>query len=215
MIHKVKSLLRPIVPQFLLNRIRVKNEQQHYTDWLSEGKIIPPPHIVKQKVIKHFQELSGYEILVETGTFLGDMVEAQKRNFKKIISIELSEYYFKKSKNRFKHDKKVEIIKGDSGKVLPSILKEIKQGVIFWLDGHYSSGLTAKGDLNCPIYEEINAIFNYQKPYNPIILVDDARLFVGELDYPTQTDLFNFIKTKDKDYSMHVEDDVMKFIKNQ
>lgn len=74
------------------------------------------------------------------------MVEAQKTRFKKIISIELGVDLFVKAKKGFKNDKNVVIIQGDSREMLPKILKDINKPAIFWLDGHYSAGITAKGD---------------------------------------------------------------------
>ena len=37
----------------------------------------------------------------------------------------------------------ISIIQGDSGKILNSITNKLKKPAIFWLDGHYSSGITA------------------------------------------------------------------------
>jgi len=39
------------------------------------GKPIPPPHIIKQKIIRTYAKTFKINILVETGTYLGDMVE--------------------------------------------------------------------------------------------------------------------------------------------
>jgi hypothetical protein len=47
--------------------------------------------------------------------------------------------------------------------VLPLIIKDLNEPAIFWLDGHYSSGITAKGDKICPIFEELDSIFNNSK----------------------------------------------------
>ena len=47
-------------------------------EWKKSGCPIPAPHIVKQITIQEHQKKYGYSILVETGTYLGDMVEVQK-----------------------------------------------------------------------------------------------------------------------------------------
>ena len=52
------------------------------------------------------------------------------------------------------------IVQGDSGKVLSEILLEINEPAIFWLDGHYTAGITARGVKECPIFEELDCIFN-------------------------------------------------------
>lgn len=170
----------------------IKN-QIKYLLWIAKGKPTPTPHVAKVKIISEYKKKYDYNILIETGTYLGEMVEAQKDNFKKIISIELEPTLFKNAKAKFLNDSRIEIIEGDSGKVLPKILETIDKSAVFWLDGHYSSGVTAQGDLNCPIFAEIEAIFKAKKlPH--VILIDDARLFVGADDYPTKEDLFSFVK---------------------
>jgi hypothetical protein len=148
--------------------------------------------------------------LIETGTYLGDMVEAQKGKFKNIISIELSVSLFEKARNRFRNDKNVQILQGDSGKVLPNILKEISEPVIFWLDGHYSEGITAKGEKECPIFEEIDAIFD-SLDLNHVLLIDDARCFDGNGDYPTIDNLVDYVKSKNVKYSVEVKNDIIRF----
>ena len=57
--------------------------------WEREGRQIPPPHIVKQRVLREYAKKYGLRILVETGTSTGDMVEAMKTDFDRIYSIEL------------------------------------------------------------------------------------------------------------------------------
>ncbi len=184
--------------------------KKEIADWQARGCPVPPPHIVKQRTIGEYQRKYGYNILVETGTFNGDMVEAQKTNFKKIISIELGVDLFVKAQQRFAKDKHVRIVQGDSGKMLPNILKSINEPAIFWLDGHYSSGPTAKGDKECPIWEELDAVFN-AKMLNHILLIDDARHFVGTGDYPTIDALTKYITSKNGAYHVEVKHDIIRY----
>jgi hypothetical protein len=167
------------------------------------------PHIVKAKNIADYQKKSGYSVLVETGTFMGDMVEAQRKNFEKIISIELDTALFTRAKKLFVKNHNVCIILGDSGKVLPLVVKELTEPAIFWLDGHYSSGVTARGDTDCPIFEELGAILdNSDLPH--IILIDDARCYTGENDYPTIASLKKFILSKNMNYTFENKDDIIR-----
>lgn len=57
--------------------------------WLAKGRKIPLPHLYKLKVIRECQDKINAEILVETGTYLGETVNALKSQFAKIFSIEL------------------------------------------------------------------------------------------------------------------------------
>jgi hypothetical protein len=184
-------------------RIRLKRYRRSaiVKRWEKQGKPIPPPHSVKQKIIEKYHSASGYNILIETGTYMGQMVDAMKDIFKKLYSVELSVDLWKRAVNRFSKYKHITIVHGDSGKVLKEITKYIDEPAIFWLDGHYSAGITAKGDKNCPIFEEIDAIFMYKK-FNHILLIDDARYFKGQDDYPSLDELTTYIKNKDHRYSI-------------
>lgn len=128
---------------------------------------------------------------------------------KKIISIELSVELFEKAQYRFRKDKNIEIIQGDSGKVLSKALENINEPVIFWLDGHYSSGITAKGEKNCPIFEEIDAIFKNDS-FDHVFLIDDARIFIGKDDYPTIENLLTYLRNKNNNYTVDVKDDIIR-----
>ncbi|QEC77931.1 hypothetical protein [Mucilaginibacter ginsenosidivorax] len=177
-------------------------------DWEAAGKPVPPPHIVKQGIIKALKDASQYELFVETGTYLGEMVVAQSNNFKKIYSIELGEDLYRDAVKKFEQQKHITILQGDSGNVLVKLAPTINEPAIFWLDGHYSAGITAKGDKDCPIYEELTAIFS-SKPLDHILLIDDARLFVGQDDYPTIPELTAFIKQHRSSSIIEVADDII------
>lgn len=178
-------------------------------DWEAAGKPVPPPHLVKQEVISSLKNIYQYELFIETGTYLGEMVDAQKNNFKKIYSIELGEDLFRDAVKKFQHQKNITILHGDSGDVLVKLSSLINEPAIFWLDGHYSAGITAKGSKDCPIYEELTAIFG-SKPIDHILLIDDARLFIGEDDYPTIAELTDFVKQYRPLSKINVEDDIIK-----
>jgi hypothetical protein len=183
--------------------------------WEKTGRPIPPPNQLKHLVIEIYQKKYGSDILIETGTFLGDMVEAQRKNFRKIVSIEVAEELWKKAAIRFKRYKHISIIKGDSGIILPSIVKDLNEPAIFWLDGHYDFGITSKGEKDCPILEEIDAIFKYNNGLNHILLVDDARSFDGQGDYPTIDELTSYIKKYNDRYNVMVKDDIIRYTINQ
>ena len=187
----MKNILKKALPNFLNEMFNSCISKKRLADWYLSGRPNPVPHLVKISVINYYKEKYKINVLVETGTYLGDMVKAQLNNFSRIYSVELSLELWKKAAKRFKNDKHVRIIQGDSGKCLWELVPEINERAIFWLDGHYSAGATAKGDKDCPIIEELGAIFT--TGINHILLIDDARLFVGVDDYPTINELTSFI----------------------
>ena len=203
--QKVKLKL---TPNSVINKRRMLNEFVVFNDWLRSDCQGLPPHVFKQNTIFEYQKKSGFDTLVETGTYYGDMVEAQKSFFKKIYSIELSNKLYQMAKKRFKSNVNVEIVQGDSGKMLSVIVNKLTKPAIFWLDGHYSAGITAKGDKECPIFEELDAIFKGEIK-NHILLIDDARCFVGQGDYPTFDELSKFIQDRNPGYKLEIKKDIL------
>lgn len=201
-----------LTPNSVINKRRMLNEYVVFNDWLRNDCHGLPPHVFKQNTIVEFQKKSGIDILVETGTYLGDMVEAQKKFFHKIYSIELSIKLYKMAKKRFSRDANVEIIQGDSGRMLSEIVNQLDKPAIFWLDGHYSGNITAKGDKECPVFEELDAIFK-GKIKNHILLIDDARCFVGQGDYPTIDELEKYVAGKNPGYKLEIKKDIICFTK--
>lgn len=184
------------------------DQYREYTNFYTN---LPSLHIIKQNNIHKYREEYGFKILIETGTYLGDMVEAQRRYFDKIYSIELGESLYRKAVERFKDSPHVKILFGDSSMLLEDLLaEEINQPALFWLDGHYSSGVTAKGAKDTPIMEELAAIL--KSTFNHGILIDDARLFTGESDYPSLDELSSFIKSKDPARKVSVADDIIRVL---
>lgn len=80
-------------------------------NWLSYA----PPSFSETNGNKGVSRKIRTSILVETGTYMGDMVEAQKARFRKVFSIELSIDLFNKAKKRFSKDKNVIYVQEDSG----------------------------------------------------------------------------------------------------
>lgn len=210
----IVSFINKLLPRSVKDKLRSDYSKKHRNEiiesWKNAGRPAPPPHEIKQTIIEEYQKKSNYKILVETGTYLGDMVEAEKDNFQKIYSIELGEKLWKQAIKRFSKYNHIEILQGDSGKVLKNITTKLNEPAIFWLDGHYSEGITAKGDKECPIFEELESIFAYNN-LKHILLIDDARNFVGKGDYPTVQELESFVKSKNPAYNVLVKDDVIRF----
>jgi len=137
------------------------------------------------------------------------MIDALKNNFKSLFSIELGEKLYEKAVNRFKNNSNIKILQGDSAEVLKQILPTIKTPTIFWLDAHYSQGETAKGSIDTPIEQELNTILSHSIKNN-VILIDDARLFNGENDYPEINSLKNNILNTYPSITFEVTDDIIR-----
>jgi hypothetical protein len=173
----------------------------------------PPPHRVKvSTVLKYADEFSA-DCLVETGTYLGQMVNQTRSRFNKIISIELDDKLFEMAKEKFSPYNNISIIHGESDKILPSILSNIDEPIIYWLDAHYSGGITAKAELETPIMSEISTILKHPYVEKSAILIDDARLFTGANDYPSLNTLEEIIHQINPNLKMFVENDIIRIYK--
>lgn len=164
--------------------------------WKLQGEPIPQPHAVKEYFLKKILLKTGIRILVETGTYKGDMIAAMRPYCTKISSIELNGPLFEKAVERFKDDGAVTIYQGDSGEVIPEAIKDIDGPIVFWLDGHYSAGETSKGDLDTPIIKEIDHVAAHPHADKHVLLIDDARCFDGTNDYPTEEALKKYLASK-------------------
>lgn len=203
----LKSLIRS-TPLYYTLRIWLfrRRQKRELVDWERRGRPLPLPHILKQAILRKYAKQYNLRILVETGTFYGDMIEAMKCFFDRIYSIEISKQLFEIAKNRFKSYDHIELIHGDSGKELANVMEELHQPALFWLDGHYIGEGTAKGEKNTPIYAELNQIFD-APDLGHVIIIDDARCFGVDPAYPTIEELEKYILSKRRSVRMTVEDD--------
>jgi hypothetical protein len=204
---------RPFPPPGCIRPLIQEERINEYNTWIKTGKLVPPPHIVKQGIVTHYAERFQPHILIETGTFMGEMVDACTSIFDQIYSIELSRDLFRGAYNRFSKQKHISIIHGDSVDILPEILLKIDEPCLFWLDGHYSGGFTAKGKKDTPILQEVMSILSHHIDCH-IILIDDARCFNGQNDYPTIRGLRDVILSYHPDWFFEVKDDVIRTFKS-
>lgn len=170
---------------------------------------VNPPHIVKKKLVKAHQNAFKLDVLIESGTYYGDMVAAVRGDFQQIYSIELSESLANRARKRFRRDGHIRIIRGDSARVLPDVLTSISEPCVFWLDGHYSGPGTARGTCDYPLIGELEAIKHYSVREH-VILIDDARLFVGEAGAPALGQILEHLRQINPRYVVKVKDDVIR-----
>lgn len=121
------------------------------------------------------EDYTKYPVFIETGTYNGDTIYGVESYFEKLYTVELSEKYYIQTKAQYSGDK-IMFVLGDSSLVFEYLLDDIDLNAIFFLDGHWSSDDTARGDKDCPLIEEIACINNLFKN-RAIIIIDDYRLF--------------------------------------
>lgn len=180
--------------------------------WKADGCPVPPPHEVKANLIKHYATIFSIGTMIETGTYLGDMIWSTKDHFNRICSIELDEQLHQKAVQRFSLFPHIALYQGDSGIVIPQILQHISEPCLFWLDAHYCYGISAKGETETPIFQELDYILSHSVQ-NHVILIDDARCFTGHFDYPLINEIRDYISGIRPDMVLRVKDDIMRVYK--
>jgi hypothetical protein len=214
--ESLKSFLERTTPFGALARFqRQRQLRKKLCLWEKNGAVGPMPNLGKQQVVIEYIKKSSPTVFIETGTYKGKMVYAIMPYIKEIYSIELDQSHYQKAHRRFAGYPNIHIIQGQSGQVLPRILKDINESCLFWLDAHWSKGSTAKGDLQTPIMQEIECILNHKRANEHTILIDDARLFVGENDYPTIEVLKDFILGIRPDLTFEVKNDIIRTHQNK
>jgi hypothetical protein len=191
----------------LYRRLRLHRHHAEFRRWDRAGRQSAPPHLIKQQLIRRYATRHRCSTLVETGTYKGDMLLALLHDFRQLYSIELHPRLHARAQQLFAHQPQVRLFQGDSGQRIADVLNELDEPAVFWLDGHFSAGQTAKADLNTPIVAELEQVLNH-RIRSHVVLIDDARLFNGRDDYPSLEALAMQV-AKAGQFDMRVEDDVI------
>ncbi|MEQ1798591.1 MAG: hypothetical protein ABL872_11615 [Lacibacter sp.] len=210
----MKELLKKVTPLYRLYLSSLQWRRR------IKDKLTIPEYAVKRKtIIDLSKQYQCTEVFIETGTYMGDTVEYLKHDFAKLFSIELNEDLASKAAKRFSNEPKVKIVQGDSAQQLAAILSDITTPVAFWLDGHYSSEfqlgddyiVTGKGEKDTPVMEELMQISQHPVKKH-VILIDDARLFNGQNDYPTKQQVSDFVKQKLPSHTFSIKRDIIRIL---
>jgi len=133
------------------------------------------PSINQTFLLSLRDDYTEYPNFIETGTYYGETILGMEPYFTNLYTIEIKPEFYYQILNYYKGNK-IKFLLGDSSNVLPSIIPYISGNSIFFLDGHWSALNTGKGDKDCPLYEELQAIISFHKN-KAILIIDDVRLF--------------------------------------
>lgn len=212
----MKELIRKLIYRIpLLWHLYIKIRGRYQVrDWIQRGKPSPPPSIVKQAILHRYAVKFNLHVFVETGTHYGDTVEAMRYIFHRIYSVELDSDLFEKAKVRFKGASHIKLINGDSALELGPILNNLHEPALFWLDGHYSGGNTAKSNRETPILEELKQIFTAPE-LGHVVVIDDARCFGSDPAYPTLDELHAYVRSMRPHAFVEIMDDSIRITPTQ
>lgn len=182
-----------------------------YRAWLHNDRRGLTPHKRKQQLVRMIAQRHNLRVLVETGTYRGDMVQAMKGYFIHVYTIELSAKLCARAQRRFRKDSNVTVIHGDSAKRLADVTTNLDRPALFWLDGHYSGGMTAQGVTATPILDELAIVLPHLAGHHGV-LVDDARLFGMDAGYPTLNELKEHVAYYRPEVEVTVVDDILSIL---
>lgn len=183
----------------------------HYPDywyWKLRGEPIRSPHLLKQRTVRDYAQRYGLQVLVETGTYYGEMVAAMKNRFAEIHSVEFDSQLARRAAKKFSRWPHIHILEGDSQKVVPELLKSLHQPALFWLDAGYYGWAGLQGDKQ-RLTSEFESILAHSIP-NHVILMDDARGLNGQNGAPTVPQLKQRIEAEFPGRNVEVKYDILR-----
>jgi hypothetical protein len=183
----------------------IEKQNEFLDSWARTGRPIPAPPRVKAEFVKEYGRVYRSRTLVETGTYLGDTMEYAQAHFDRLFSIELDREFHETARRRLEPFKNVALIQGDSGALLGPLLEEIDERCLLWLDAHWGWQSTA-------IKQELDAMREHVRKYRDVVLIDDARGFLGANGYPTIDEIFEWTESKLPGYHCTLQDDVFRLV---
>ena len=195
-LNTIKDIVRPV-------RIRLG-----YLLWLAKGKPSGEFYFKKRLCL---EVASQYHCstFIETGTGWGIMLGVVRRHFTWVHSVEIYRPLYERARKTFAKYGNVFLYHGDSKNVLEKILNCAEGRILFWLDGHYSGPGTGRSDTDCPLLMELLAIANHPRK-DHCILIDDARLFGAQKEYPTIEQVTEGLRCINNDYRIEVKGDIVR-----
>jgi hypothetical protein len=183
----------------------------HYPDywyWRLRGKPHRTPHLVKQRTVSEYAHRYGPRVLIETGTYYGEMVAAMCGRFERIDSIEYDPSLARRAAKKFAHRTDIRVLEGDSGRVLPELLQALTEPALFWLDAGYYGWAGREGNRE-RLSDELMSILRHPIS-DHVILMDDAHGLTGEGGTLTVPALATYIAAEFPGRAVEVRYDILR-----
>ncbi len=167
---------------------------------------------IPKQFIQLIQKEFKYDFFVETGTYFGETTIWASEYFANVITIEIDHEIRQTAFFNARERNNIQFIVGDSGVELKNISSSLTGKTIYWLDGHWCQGVNKLSD-ECPIISELSSILAKE---DDIVLIDDARFFMGVVPIPHDHDkwpridqILSLLKVKYPLHDVLVESDVI------
>ena len=157
------------------------------------GMLVQPRYLHKTLLAAALGLEGGRPYFVETGTYIGHSLYQISGLFKHLWTVEASPDLYRAASALFssRNITTVTLMQGNSIDLLRDLPADVMRNAVFFLDAHYSHGITSQEYGWCPLLQEIPMILDVAP--NALIVVDDLRTMSGINGYPTLEQLFGVL----------------------
>jgi len=157
------------------------------------GLLQQPLHLHKSVLAAAIGLRAGKRNFVETGTYIGQSLLMISGLFDRLATVEADPVLHTAAVRLFaaKGVENVELALGDSRSFLAGIDRDFGNDSVYFLDAHYSHGITSREYGTCPVIDEIATVID--RSPEAVIVVDDLRTMSGSDGYPTLDEILNSI----------------------
>jgi len=135
--------------------------------------------------VRRLIELFEPDVIVETGTFLGDTTRWFAEYGVPVVTVELEPVFFRLAKRRLRRAPNVELVSGYSVDALEMLARRANVSKpLAYLDAHWGEGQPEAEDARNPLAEEVGAVLDYWR--DAVIVIDDF-LVPGDPGYGYDT----------------------------
>ena len=130
---------------------------------------------------------------METGTNIGESTVMVSNLFESVLSVEADPTLAKCARALvgYMGIHNTEIHEGHSVEFVKRLEPRVGSQCVFFLDAHYSRGITTRMYGNCPLQEELNVIVS--RFPKAVIVADDVRTMNGRRGFPSLLSLLSSI----------------------
>ena len=132
--------------------------------------------VLPHELARDLRDRLGLERAIETGTYRGRSARILASVYPEVLTIELDPELHRRAARRLAALPAVTAVAGSSRERLAPLIQPGRP-TLYWLDGHWSGGVTAGRDDECPLLDELRALANGHP--DDCVLIDDARLFLA------------------------------------
>lgn len=160
----------------------------------TEASLLRQPRFLSKNMLAAGIALqAGKTLFVETGTFIGSGAYKIHSLFDNVWTVEADHQLHMAAKALFsaKEARNIVAMHGHSVHFLESFEQELANKAVFFVDAHYSTGITSKSYGTCPVVAEISTIVS--RAPDALIVVDDVRTMDGRRGYPTLNEILDSI----------------------